>query len=475
MKVDIPAFDKARVLVVGDIMLDRYWYGPTQRISPEAPVPVVKIQQDEDRPGGAANVALNIASLNGNVTLAGITGEDEASSTLKTHLSAMNIDYQFLQSSAHPTITKLRVLSRNQQLLRLDFEESFAEIDKQPLIEQTKALVANHDLLLLSDYDKGTLSDVQALIKAANEHNVPVLVDPKGTDFSRYRGATLITPNLSEFEAVVGHCKTEAEIVSKGQALLKELDLTAMLVTRSEQGMTLLRHGHEEFHLPTQAREVYDVTGAGDTVIATLALAIAANADFTQASALANIAAGIVVGKLGTSTVSEAELNAELTSGQESGFGVLSEEQLKIAVELAQARGENIIMTNGCVDILHAGHVSYLNTAKTLGSRLIVAVNNDASVTRLKGVGRPVNPVDRRMAVLAGLGAVDWVVPFSEDTPQRLIANILPNTLVKGGDYKVEDIAGGAEVIAAGGDVKVLNFEDGISTTKIINAIRQED
>ena len=475
MKVDIPAFDKARVLVVGDIMLDRYWYGPTQRISPEAPVPVVKIQQDEDRPGGAANVALNIASLNGNVTLAGITGEDEASSTLKTHLSAMNIDCQFLQSSAHPTITKLRVLSRNQQLLRLDFEESFAEIDKQPLIEQTKALVANHDLLLLSDYDKGTLSDVQALIKSANEHNVPVLVDPKGTDFARYRGATLITPNLSEFEAVVGHCKTEAEIVSKGQALLKELDLTAMLVTRSEQGMTLLRHGHEEFHLPTQAREVYDVTGAGDTVIATLALAIAANADFTQASALANIAAGIVVGKLGTSTVSEAELSAELTSGQESGFGVLSEEQLKIAVELAQARGENIIMTNGCFDILHAGHVSYLNTAKKLGSRLIVAVNNDASVTRLKGVGRPVNPVDRRMAVLAGLGAVDWVVPFSEDTPQRLIANILPNTLVKGGDYKVEDIAGGAEVIAAGGDVKVLNFEDGISTTKIINAIRQED
>lgn len=475
MKVDIPAFEKARVLVVGDIMLDRYWYGPTQRISPEAPVPVVKIQQDEDRPGGAANVALNIASLNGQVTLAGITGEDEASSTLKTHLSAMNIDCQFLKSKTHPTITKLRVLSRNQQLLRLDFEESFEDVNKQPLVEQTKALVAEHDLLLLSDYDKGTLSDVQALIKAANEQGIPVLVDPKGTDFARYRGATLITPNLSEFEAVVGPCKSEAEIVSKGQALLKELDLTAMLVTRSEQGMTLLRHDHEEFHLPTQAREVYDVTGAGDTVIATLALAIAAKAGFAQASALANIAAGIVVGKLGTSTVSEAELTAELSSGQESGFGVLSEEQLKIAVELAQARGESIVMTNGCFDILHAGHVSYLNTAQALGSRLIVAVNDDASVTRLKGPGRPVNPVDRRMAVLAGLGAVDWVVPFSEDTPQRLIANILPNTLVKGGDYKVEEIAGGQEVIAAGGDVQVLNFEDGISTTKIINAIKQDD
>ena len=475
MQVAIPAFDKARVLVVGDIMLDRYWYGPTQRISPEAPVPIVKIHQDEDRPGGAANVALNIASLNGQVTLLGITGEDEASETLQTHLSAMNIDCQFIQSTAHPTITKLRILSRNQQLLRLDFEESFAELNKTSLLERTEALVAQHDLLLLSDYDKGTLSDVQALIKVAKAHNIPVLVDPKGTDFSRYRGATLITPNLAEFEAVVGHCKNEAEIVSKGQALLKELDLTAMLVTRSEHGMTLLRHDHEEFHLPTQAKEVYDVTGAGDTVIATLALAIAAKAEFTQASALANIAAGIVVGKLGTSTVSETELTAELSSGQESGFGVMSEGQLKIAVELAQARGETIVMTNGCFDILHAGHVSYLTSANTLGTRLIVAVNDDASVTRLKGPGRPVNPVDRRMAVLAGLGAVDWVVPFTEDTPQRLIANILPDILVKGGDYKVEDIAGGTEVIAAGGQVKVLNFEDGISTTKIINAIKRED
>lgn len=475
MKVDIPAFEKARVLVVGDIMLDRYWQGPTQRISPEAPVPVVKIKQDEDRPGGAANVALNIASLNGQATLVGITGDDEAAQTLDTHLSAVDIQCKFVKSEQHPTITKLRVLSRNQQLIRLDFEESFSDLNKQPLLAQVDALIKEHDLLLLSDYDKGTLTDVQSLIQIAVKHNVPVLVDPKGTDFSRYKGATLITPNLSEFEAVVGECESEAEIVSKGQALLTELELTAMLVTRSEQGMTLLRHDHEEFHLPTQAKEVYDVTGAGDTVIATLALAIAAKAEFTQASALANMAAGIVVGKLGTSTVSEAELISEISTGQESGFGVLTEEQLKIAVELAQARGEHIVMTNGCFDILHAGHVSYLNNAGTLGSRLIVAVNDDASVTRLKGPGRPVNPADRRMAVLAGLGAVDWVVAFSEDTPQRLIANILPNTLVKGGDYNVEDIAGGAEVIKAGGDVKVMNFEDGISTTAIINTIRLEE
>ncbi|GHF85226.1 bifunctional D-glycero-beta-D-manno-heptose-7-phosphate kinase/D-glycero-beta-D-manno-heptose 1-phosphate adenylyltransferase HldE [Thalassotalea marina] len=475
MKVDIPAFKNASVLVVGDIMLDRYWYGPTQRISPEAPVPVVKIDQHEDRPGGAANVALNIASIGGKVSLAGITGEDEASQTLATNLNAMNIACRFVSDKQVPTITKLRVMSRNQQLIRLDFEQSLAQVDKSALEQSVEQLVAQHDVLLLSDYNKGTLSNVESLIALAKKHNVPVIVDPKGTDFSKYKGATIITPNMSEFETIVGACQNEADIVEKGQRLLESLDLDAMLITRSEQGMTLLRKGQEEFHLPTQAKEVYDVTGAGDTVIATLALAIAADADLPQASALSNVAAGIVVGKLGTSTVSEAELINALMTGQESGFGVVTEDQLKIAVELAKARGEKIVMTNGCFDILHAGHVSYLGNAAELGTRLIVAVNDDASVKRLKGAGRPVNAVDRRMAVLSGLGAVDWVVPFSEDTPQRLIANILPDILVKGGDYKVEDIAGGKEVIAAGGQVKVLNFEQGISTTEIINTIRLED
>ena len=475
MKVDIPAFNQASVLVVGDIMLDRYWYGLTQRISPEAPVPVVKINNNDERPGGAGNVALNLASLGGKVTLAGITGEDEAAKTLQTHLQAMDIQCRFSRHQQVPTITKLRVLSRNQQLIRLDFEESLEQIDKTALQAEVNEQLSRHDLLLLSDYDKGTLSDVQALIRQAKAHGVPVLVDPKGSDFSRYRGATMLTPNMSEFEAVVGPCHSEAELVAKGQQLLVELELEALLVTRSEHGMTLLRKEQQEFHLPTQAKEVYDVTGAGDTVIATLALAVAAGATFTQASALANTAAGIVVGKLGTSTVSEAELLTELDHVRESGFGVLSEEQLKIAVEAAKERGEKIVMTNGCFDILHAGHVSYLENAGKLGDRLIVAVNDDDSVTRLKGQGRPVNVADRRMAVLAGLAAVDWVVSFSEDTPQRIIGNILPDLLVKGGDYKVEDIAGGKEVMAAGGEVKVLNFEAGISTTEIINTIRLED
>ncbi|WP_371376953.1 bifunctional D-glycero-beta-D-manno-heptose-7-phosphate kinase/D-glycero-beta-D-manno-heptose 1-phosphate adenylyltransferase HldE [Thalassotalea aquiviva] len=475
MKVDIPNFNDARVLVVGDVMLDRYWYGPTGRISPEAPVPVVKINNNEDRPGGAANVALNIASLGGTVSLVGLTGDDEAADALDTALSAMDVICQFSRSIDIPTITKLRVLSRNQQLLRLDFEESLADIDKTELLAKVEQNLQQHHLLLLSDYNKGTLSHVPELIAMAQAHNIPVLVDPKGHDFSKYKGATLITPNLSEFEAVVGPCQTEDELVNKGKALLAELELEALLVTRSENGMTLIRANEDELHLPTQAREVYDVTGAGDTVIATLALAVAAGATFAESSALANIAAGIVVGKLGTSTVSEVEIAQEINKGQESGSGVVSESQLKIIIDQAKKRGERVVMTNGCFDILHAGHVSYLSHAHKLGDRLIVAVNDDASVKRLKGSGRPVNPVDRRMAVLAGLGAVDWVVPFSEDTPQRLIANLLPDILVKGGDYNVEDIAGGKEVIAAGGEVQVLNFEEGISTTEIINTIRLED
>jgi len=475
MKVEIPAFNQAKVLVVGDIMLDRYWYGPTQRISPEAPVPIVRINKNEDRPGGAANVALNIASMGGQTTLIGITGDDVESTTLAARLQAMAIHCEFVKQPDFPTITKLRVMSRNQQLIRLDFEESLQALDKSSLLRSVEQQISSHQLLLLSDYDKGTLSDIPPLIALAKHHKIPVVVDPKGNDFSRYRGATLLTPNMSEFEAVVGVCDSENQLVEKGQALLLELELSALLITRSEHGMTLLRREQPELHLPTQAKEVFDVTGAGDTVIATLALAIAANASFSQASALANIAAGVVVGKTGTSTVSEAELLAQIYSGQESGFGVLSAEQLKIAVDLAKARGEKIVMTNGCFDLLHAGHVSYLENAKKLGTRLIVAVNSDASVTRLKGIGRPVNPLDKRMAVLAGLGAVDWVVDFAEDTPQQLIANILPNILVKGGDYNVEDIAGGKEVIAAGGEVKVLNFEEGVSTTQIINTIRLED
>lgn len=475
MKITLPDFSLARVLVVGDVMLDRYWSGPTGRISPEAPVPVVRVEHNEVRPGGAANVALNIAALGAQTALGGFTGDDEAADQLANKLQAVGVDMACTRVTGLPTITKLRVLSRNQQLLRLDFEESFATTDAGPLLATMQSRLAQSNLLVLSDYAKGALARVQDMIALARQAGVPVLVDPKGTDFERYRGATLVKPNMSEFEAVVGKVQDEADLLVKAQGLLQQCGIEALLITRSEHGMTLIRREQPEFHLPTLAQEVYDVTGAGDTVIGALAASLAAGASLEQACAIANTAAGIVVGKLGTSSVSPLELARALHMEADSGFGVVSEQQLLSAVQAARRRGERLVMTNGCFDILHAGHVAYLQQARQLGDRLIVAVNDDDSVRRLKGEGRPVNQVERRMAVLAALGAVDWVVPFSEDTPRRLIAATLPDLLVKGGDYRPQEIAGYDEVIANGGEVKVLNFENGCSTTAIIESIRGRD
>ena len=474
MKTSLPEFNQANVLVVGDIMLDRYWSGGTNRISPEAPVPIVKVDALEERAGGAANVAMNITSLGGSARLIGFTGIDEPAKVLDEQLTKRNVHCDFVSVSTHPTITKLRVLSRNQQLIRIDFEEGFNSVDHTPILERIESALSTSKVLVLSDYAKGALTAVQAMIKQAQKANVPILVDPKGTDFERYRGATLLTPNMSEFEAVVGVCKTEQEIIEKGYQLIKQYDLKALLVTRSEKGMTLLQLDKPVYHLPTQAKEVFDVTGAGDTVIATLAASLAAGQSLEESCFLANAAAGVVVGKLGTSTVSQVELSNAIRARTDDGFGVMTEETLKEEIRKARLRGEKIVMTNGCFDILHAGHVSYLANARKLGDRLVVAVNSDASVKQLKGPSRPINPLMQRMIVLGALDSVDWVVPFEEETPQRLIANILPDVLVKGGDYKPEDIAGGKEVIEAGGEVKVLNFEDGCSTTNIIDKIKSQ-
>ena len=472
MKNNLPDFSKANVLVVGDIMLDRYWYGATNRISPEAPVPVVKINALEERPGGAANVAMNVTSLGGEAKLIGLTGIDEPAKILTEQLQQQHVVCDFVALNSHPTITKLRVLSRNQQLIRLDFEEPFCDVDSIPLLQRIENALPQAKVMVLSDYAKGVLSSVEAIIKMAQQANVPVLIDPKGTDFTRYRGATLLTPNMSEFEAVVGPCHSEEDIEVKGHQLIRDYDIKALLVTRSEKGMTLLQIGQPTYHLPTQAKEVFDVTGAGDTVIATLAASLAAGYTLEDSCFLANASAGVVVGKLGTSTVTQVELEDAIRARTDNGFGVMSEEDLLKQVANARQRGEKIVMTNGCFDILHAGHVSYLANARKLGDRLIVAVNSDQSVKQLKGQSRPINPLMQRMIVLGALDSVDWVVPFEEQTPQRLIARILPDVLVKGGDYKPDQIAGSKEVIAAGGEVRVLNFEDGCSTTNIINSIK---
>lgn len=467
----IPDFARAKVLVAGDVMLDRYWTGPTQRISPEAPVPVVRIQKNESRPGGAANVALNTAALGAKTRLLGVVGRDEPARLLREGLVDQGVSAAFLESQDRPTITKLRVMSRNQQLIRLDFEESLSVVgafNRKALVQQFRAALEESGAVILSDYGKGTLADVAELVAAARAAKKPVLVDPKGDDYRPYRGATLLTPNLSEFEAVVGQCRDEAEIVAKGEKLRAELDLAALLVTRSEHGMTLIQPGAAPLHLPTEAREVFDVTGAGDTVIATLGACLAAGHDFAHAARLANIAAGIKVGKVGTATVTVPELQRALRHGHEQDSGVLSEEQLLERVKEARVHGETVVMTNGVFDILHTGHVRYLEAAKRLGNVLIVAVNSDASVRKLKGPSRPLNRLEDRMKLLAALKCVDWVVPFAEETPARLIGRVLPDLLVKGGDYQPEQVAGYAAVTKNGGQVVILDFHEGYSTTRLI-------
>lgn len=475
MNVLVPDFHQAQVLVVGDVMLDRYWQGPTSRISPEAPVPVVKIQNDEVRAGGAGNVALNIATLGAQASLLGVAGQDANGDRLQELLAESGVDCHFQRHPDHPTITKLRIVSRQQQLIRLDFEEAFHSTDLTELYERYDQQVEQAGVVILSDYGKGALTNPQRLISAARRAGKPVLVDPKGSDFERYCGATLITPNLSEFEAVVGACPDDETLVTKARGLLEDCDLQALLVTRSEKGMTLIERGQEPFHLPTRAREVYDVTGAGDTVISVLASSLAAGQDLHQATVLANTAAGIVVGKLGTAAASTEELRSELRHEHLAGAGLFDEDNLLQLVQEARQRGETLVMTNGCFDIIHPGHIQYLQEAKALGDRLLVAVNTDESVARLKGPSRPINPVDHRMAVLSGLESVDWVVPFAEDTPERLICRLLPDILVKGGDYRVEEIAGGQCVMQSGGEVIVLSFKDNCSTTAIVNRIQESN
>ncbi len=472
--LNCPDFSRCNIVVIGDAMLDRYWHGDTSRISPEAPVPVVRIERHEERVGGAANVAVNVRALGVATTLLSVIGEDDPGRQLLRMLQSKEVQCDFIRSPTLNTTLKLRVLGRHQQLIRLDFE------DKQlwpaeKLIERFAPCVAKTDVLILSDYAKGVLAYPQPLIEFARKNGITVLVDPKNADLNVYRGANVLTPNMSEFELAVGPCATEAEIVRKGLELIKQLSLDALLVTRGSQGMTLLENNGNIKHIPTKAREVFDITGAGDTVIAVLASALAAKCSLADAAELANVAAGISVGRLGTATITPEEINAELkiAQGYNQLQNVMSQQTLLAAVAKLKAKGKKIVMTNGCFDILHAGHITYLQQARALGDCLIMAVNDDASIQRLKGSTRPINPLAERMQVLAALACVDFVVPFSEDTPRALIEAVSPHILVKGGDYQVSQIAGADHVLANGGQVKILPFVPGCSTTGMLERLNQ--
>ena len=452
----------AHILVVGDAMLDRYHEGATSRISPEAPVPVLSVAQTYDRPGGSANVALNIAMLGLRVTLLAFVGDDPESYALQAMLEQAGVTCRFRRAPGSRTIVKMRAISMHQQILRIDFEDGFDAADHDGLIADYRALLDDAALVVCSDYAKGTLDGVAALIGAARQAGVPTVVDPKGADFERYRGATVLTPNEAEFRAA---SPGTVELEPAAEALRAGLEIGNLLVTRGDKGMILFRDGALPVALPAEARDVFDVTGAGDTVVATLASALVSGWPPEEAVALANCAAGIVVGRRGTASVTAAEL-AQVELGVDNAAAVLRD------VSVSRMRGERIVMTNGCFDILHAGHVSYLAQARARGDRLLVAVNSDGSVARLKGATRPYNSLAQRLEVLGALRSVDWLMVFGddeapgeEDLPLRLIRAVRPDVLVKGADYTVETIVGADEVLAWGGSVETIPLVRGVSTT----------
>ena len=476
----LPPTVSARILVVGDFMVDRYWFGDTVRVSQEAPVPVVDVADVEDRPGGAANVALNIATLGARCVFVAAVGRDAAARGVRKRLEAAGVECDFVEVPAWQTTLKIRVVSQRQQLLRADVEAPLPESVSEAVQARVAARLPNVDAVILEDYDKGVLAAPEALVECAKAAGVTVLVDPKHKPFTRYAGADVIKPNRPEFERAVGTWRDEAELAAKGEAVLERIGAGALVVTQGSDGLTVVRREGGASHVSGHDVQIYDRTGAGDTVAAALGVGIGLGWDLMEAARMANAAAGLVCAKSGTASVSGAEVNRalakrkanpSLASSVDYEGRVLTSEELLAAVAAARRHGERIVFTNGCFDIVHPGHVGYLEEARRLGDRLIVAVNDDASAERVKGAGRPVNPLRSRMGVLAHLGSVDWVVPFSEDTPERLLAAVRPDVLVKGGDYAEREIVGAGLVREYGGEVRALSRFEGCSTSSIIRRI----
>ncbi len=468
-------FASIKVLVVGDLMLDRYILGEVERISPEAPVPVIRHAQRYERPGGAANVAANLAGLGCQAFLAGFWGEDGEKRELAALLEKAGVDTVGVVTGSLPTISKTRIVGRQQQLLRLDIEsrEAIPALEMERLTERAVDLVGKVHAVILSDYAKGALTAELCgrVIRAARAAGVPVLADPKTPDFGKYRGATTVCPNLSELAAATGVSAHEPEkMLEAARALVGEHELGFLTVTMSEKGIRVLSADGTSFHSPARAREVFDVSGAGDTVIATLAASLAGGLPVRTAVELANLAAGIVVGKVGTVPIAAHELVAVLTpsSGITSGKKVLDVDRVTHRVAEWRAAGETIVFTNGCFDLLHVGHITLLEDCRKFGSKLVLGLNTDASVSRLKGPTRPIVGERERARVMSALAAVDAVVLFDEPTPLELIRAFKPDVLVKGGDYTVETVVGHEDVIASGGRVEIVPTVEGFSTTNIV-------
>lgn len=465
------SFRNARVVVVGDVMLDRFVYGKAKRLSPEAPVPVVLLSDRQSMAGGAGNVARNIFALGGEVALLAVAGLDNDGEELAQHLGRAN---HIVRMLGRRTTVKMRVVAEGQQLVRVDDEEviEISAVEQSSLLETLGRVLPGAGALVLSDYNKGVLTPAfcAAAIQLAHQHGVPCLVDPKGRDYSHYAGADVITPNASELALATGMpLSSLPEVEAAARTLLQNVPVKNILATLSERGMMLVPRDGAAVSEPAMAREVFDVSGAGDTAIATLALAVADGRPLHEAMRLANVAAGVVVAKLGTATCSVAELDHALREAEGATGEILPWDMATMLVREWQAAGLRVGFANGCFDILHAGHVQMLRSARRLCDKLIVAVNDDASVTRLKGPTRPVNGLADRGAVLAALAAVDGVVSFPQDTPLELITTLRPDVLFKGQDYTIDKVVGASEIESWGGKVELLELLAGRSTTNIIS------
>jgi D-beta-D-heptose 7-phosphate kinase / D-beta-D-heptose 1-phosphate adenosyltransferase len=467
-----------RALVIGDLMLDEYLWGKTERISPEAPVQVVDVVREDLRLGGAGNVINNLVTLGCQVHVASVVGDDKDGRYLQEMLKEKKNGTQgIFLVSGRTTSRKTRILASNQQMLRIDRES------RDPITPELEGRLAEHvrevaddfQVILVSDYLKGVLTEglLRQIIATGKEKGIPVVVDPKGTDYRKYYGATLLTPNRKEAQAASQiPIVDEASLRLAGRTLRESLDLDALVLTRSEEGMSLFSRDGRDVHLPTAAREVYDVSGAGDTVLSVMGVGLASGLCFQEAAQISNVAAGIVVGKVGTSTVSPEEIMEEASRRrQDTDLKIRGRGLLERILLGERERGKTVVFTNGCFDLLHAGHVKYLQKARRLGDLLVLGLNSDDSVRRLKGPKRPLIGQEERAHILAALNCIDYVVIFDEDTPIELIKAFRPDILVKGGDYTPQEVVGREVVESYGGRVEVVQFVDGKSTTNIIEKV----
>lgn len=481
--INLEKFTQSRIVVVGDLMLDRYLWGDVERISPEAPVPVFHVKKLSEIPGGAGNVVSNLTGLGCSVIVIGVCGNDATGERLNGLLQNARVETHILSESDRPTVTKTRVVCHGQQLLRLDEEEigPVGSKMKRDVIDIVESSVRKCNAIILSDYGKGLLQSEevsQGIINLAKESNIPVIIDPKGRDWERYRGATCVTPNVKELELVHGDTVAiKEQLVQAMRCVLGKYNLEWLVVTRGPLGMCLMDRNAEPIFIPTLARQVYDVSGAGDTVVATLAAGVGSGYTFPDSAKVANLAAGIVVGKAGTQPINMFELKISLqTTGVESTTSdyvqkIASRPAATIQVDGWKASRQKIVFTNGCFDLLHPGHIHLLNQAKHLGDHLVVAINSDASVRRLKGPGRPILAERDRACLLASLDSVDLVMVFESDTPEELLKALKPDILVKGSDHKLEEVVGRAIVESYGGTVQFIPVLTGYSTTTIAHKV----